>query len=108
MSDFVKCEHCKEMYHCERTYLGGCTYGEVWDEKKQSPSGETFAEKSTKYMLNAPITELSKLIGRKWFLPLEQLAERSGVAERWITQAVRGEEIGRHVEQKIRDFLEGL
>lgn len=64
--------------------------------------------KDVKIMMETPVTELSQLIGQKWFLPLEQLAEQSGVAKRWITLAVRGEKIGQHVERKIRDFLEKL
>ena len=30
--DFVDCRDCKNMYHCEKTYLGGCTDGEVWGD----------------------------------------------------------------------------
>lgn len=29
-SGIVDCKDCKEMYHCEKTYLGGCTDGKVW------------------------------------------------------------------------------
>lgn len=29
----VNCKDCKEMYHCEKTYLGGCTDGKVWEDE---------------------------------------------------------------------------
>ena len=28
----VDCHDCSEMYHCEKTYLGGCTDGKAWEE----------------------------------------------------------------------------
>lgn len=31
----VKCENCVYMYHCERTYLGGCDCGIEWDIPKK-------------------------------------------------------------------------
>ena len=30
----VDCKDCRYMYGCERTYLGGCTDGEVWDDEE--------------------------------------------------------------------------
>ena len=35
MSKIVKCENCIYMYHCERTYLGGCDTGVEWGEEKE-------------------------------------------------------------------------
>lgn len=29
----VECNDCKNVYDCERTYLGGCTDGEKWEDK---------------------------------------------------------------------------
>ena len=67
-----------------------------------------YDERSTKIMMERPITELSRLIGEKWFLSIDLLAEKCGVNKRWISQALNGGEIGRHIEQKIRDYLEKL
>lgn len=64
------------------------------------------AENATKAMMETPITDLSRLIGAKWFLPLEELSKKSGVAMRWITQAVRGGKIHPNIEKKIREVLE--
>ena len=100
----IKCEHCKLMYDCEYTYLGECTNGQLWDSLKRQ-CVNTPEELSTKDMLSKPITDLAKLIGQKWFLPLENLAEETGVAKKWVTQAVRGGKVGKHVEQQLRDFL---
>lgn len=33
MAKIVYCEDCIYMYHCERTYLGGCDTGVAWDDK---------------------------------------------------------------------------
>lgn len=63
----------------------------------------------TKRMLAMPITDLSRLIGRKWFLPLRTLAERSGVPLYTIYRAVEGGKLKAHNhEQKLRMFLETL
>lgn len=67
-----------------------------------------YDEYQTKGMLEAPITELSKLIGQKWFLPLENLSLKTGVSLSTIIQAVRGYQIGVISEQKIRVVLEAL
>lgn len=32
MAKIVDCEDCIYMYHCERTYLGGCDTGVAWDD----------------------------------------------------------------------------
>jgi hypothetical protein len=29
----VDCKDCKYMYGCEKTYLGSCTDGEVWEDE---------------------------------------------------------------------------
>ena len=34
MEKYVECQNCQEQYDCERTYLGGCTDGKEWEEKK--------------------------------------------------------------------------
>lgn len=34
MNKYVECQNCKNSYDCERTYLGGCTDGEKWEENK--------------------------------------------------------------------------
>ena len=31
----TSCEDCIYMYHCERTYLGGCTDGVEWSENDE-------------------------------------------------------------------------
>jgi hypothetical protein len=31
----VKCENCVYMYHCNRTYLGGCDTGIEWEKPKE-------------------------------------------------------------------------
>lgn len=54
------------------------------------------------------ITELAKLIGQKWYLPLYELAKEAGVGKRWVTQAVRGGHIPPRVEMKLREVLEKL
>ena len=63
---------------------------------------------NTMLMMEKPITELSRLIGAKWFLPLEELQKKTGVPMRWITQAVRGGKIPAEYEKKIREVLESL
>ena len=64
--------------------------------------------RSTKIMMERPITELSQLIGEKWFLSIELLAEKCGVNKRWISQALNGGKVSKKIEQKIRNFLEGV
>jgi predicted transcriptional regulator len=68
----------------------------------------TYEERSTKIMMEKPITELSKLIGAKWFLTLEQLAEKSGVPLLTLRKAIRGMEISSCYEKKLREFLSKL
>jgi hypothetical protein len=69
---------------------------------------DTYDERSTKIMMSKPITELSRYIGQKWFLPLEKLSERSGVAMTVIIKAVHGEKIRSDNERKIREVLDRL
>ena len=69
---------------------------------------EGYDERTYKIMMSKPITDLSRLIGSKWFLPLERLAEKSGVSMTVITRAVHGEEIAPWNEKKIRKVLEKL
>lgn len=33
---YIECNNCKNIWDCERTYLGGCTDGEEWNEEKES------------------------------------------------------------------------
>ena len=33
---YVDCHNCKNIYDCERTYLGGCTDGEEWGDDNES------------------------------------------------------------------------
>lgn len=65
-------------------------------------------ERETRIMLETPITELSRFIGAKWFLTLEQLAEQSGLPIRTILKAVHGEKIAPFYEKRLRTFLEKL
>ena len=65
-------------------------------------------ETHTKRMLAMPITDLSRLIGRKWFLSLENLAEKSGLPRGTIARAVNGGEILPRYEDKLRAYLEAL
>ena len=65
-----------------------------------------YQERSTKIMLATPITELSRFIGSKWYLPLEKLSELSGVSYEVIKRAIHGETIGVVSERKLRGFLE--
>lgn len=107
MNKIVKCEYCKKMYYCETTYLGGCTYGELWEEKKQHLV-HTIDESKTKRELEKPITDLSKLIGQKWFKSLDELAEKVGVPVNIIKNVVNGKKVRSWNERRIRDFLEKL
>ena len=101
MSKLIECVNCKNMYDCERTYLGGCTDGEEWAD-----SCDTSAVQSKKTMVTAPLKKLSRLIGSKWFLSLDQLAARSGVAKDTIRKAMADEPVLPRYEKKLRDFLE--
>ena len=66
---------------------------------------EGYDERSTRIMMSNPITELSRLIGAKWFKPLEKLAEGAGVHLLTVKKAIRGEQILPRYEEKLRDFL---
>lgn len=66
----------------------------------------TYDERSTKIMMAKPITDISRLIGEKWFLGIEKLAERSGVYVNTIKKVLQGEPIGKHSERTLRKFLE--
>ena len=66
----------------------------------------TVEELNTKYMLEKPITELSKTIGGGWFLSLESLSDKSGVKLQTIQRAIHGEPIATWFEKKIRNALE--
>jgi hypothetical protein len=32
---YVECENCIYMYHCERTYMGGCDTGVEWEKEEK-------------------------------------------------------------------------
>jgi predicted RND superfamily exporter protein len=32
----IQCKDCKNIYHCEHTYLGGCTNGQEWSEDEEN------------------------------------------------------------------------
>lgn len=53
MSKSIDCKNCKDMYDCERTYLGGCTDGKEWEDK---PVG--VEEQLKKIGYKSPITIL--------------------------------------------------
>lgn len=36
----IKCKDCKNIYNCERTYLGGCTDGEEWTDTPEEKSND--------------------------------------------------------------------
>lgn len=44
MAKIVNCEDCIYMYHCQRTYLGGCDTGVAWEDaanaKTEQKKGE--------------------------------------------------------------------
>lgn len=69
---------------------------------------DTYEERTTKIMLARPITDLSRFIGEKWFLSIDLLAEKCGVNKRWISQTLNGGKVSKKIEQKIRNFLEGV
>lgn len=65
-----------------------------------------FEAKKTLQMVNTPVTEIQKLIGRKWFLTPGLLAKRAGVGKDIVVDAIRGKEIPYSCEQKLKKFLE--
>jgi hypothetical protein len=69
---------------------------------------EGYDWRSTKIMLDTPITELSRYIARKWFGTVERLSERSGVVPRTISQALSGKKIMPCYEKRLRAFLDKL
>ena len=52
------------------------------------------------------MTDIQKLIGQKWFLPLDRLAERTGIKRVTILRALRGGAIYPAYERKLKEFLE--
>ena len=69
---------------------------------------EGWEERETKNMLSTPISALSRYIGSKWFLTLEQLSEQSGLSLHTIHKAVNGERISPAYERRLRAFLDKL
>lgn len=63
-------------------------------------------ERVTKQMLEYPISSLAKLIGSKWYLPLEKLSEKSGAPITAIIRVLKGKPIRADNERKLREFLE--
>lgn len=60
----------------------------------------------TREMLAYPITPLARQIARKWFLPLEKLAARSGVGIDTISRVLRGIKVDASCEKKLKKFLD--
>ena len=56
--------------------------------------------------INVKFTELSRLIGAKWFLPIKRLAAMAGVPIDTTKKALRGYKIHICYERKLRKFLE--
>lgn len=65
-----------------------------------------YEAETTKIMLKKPITKLLRLIGRKWFLPLEKLSAQSGVPLQTTVRAANGEKILERYERRLTAFLE--
>lgn len=61
---------------------------------------------STMDMINAPISYLARLIGRKWFLTIEELAKRVRMSVATIGTVLRGGKISEEYAQRLRIFLE--
>ena len=70
--------------------------------------GNGMMNEHTKAILEYPSTELSRLIGQKWFNTLEKLSKQSGVGKNHLLRVVKGEEISEYHEQKLRAFLDKL
>lgn len=51
-------------------------------------------------------TPLNKLIAEKWFLPLDKLAERTGIGVHTLGKIICGKNVGQSCERKLRVFLE--
>ena len=77
-------------------------------QKMKCGKYETASEFHTRLMLSHPITPLARLIGRKWFLPIEKLVEKTGVSERTFYFIMRGDTVSPPIEKKIRSYLETL
>ena len=60
----------------------------------------------TKQMIERPISPLARLIGNKWFMSGEMLAERVGVSADAISRLLNGDKVGEKTENKIRTYLE--
>lgn len=52
------------------------------------------------------MTDTQKLIAEKWFLTLDRLAERTGLARSTLGRIVRGYHVGEESERKVRKYLE--
>jgi hypothetical protein len=55
----------------------------------------------TKLMMSRPITELSRLIGMKWFRPLDKLAARADIPIGAVINVVEGRAIRPSYEKKL-------
>ena len=40
IKQFVLCENCIYVYHCEKTYMGGCDTGVEWSKKEEKEKDE--------------------------------------------------------------------
>ena len=74
----------------------------------QNKNSNGHEELMTKRMLNTPITPTSKLIGQKWFLPLEVLSDKTGVPYGALCSAIRGKKIYPKYEIQIEKYLSKL
>ena len=65
-----------------------------------------FEAKKTLQMVNTPVTEIQKLIGRKWFLRPDLLAKRANIGYEAVIDAANGKKLPAIVEKKLRRYLE--
>lgn len=61
---FVDCHNCKNMWDCERTYLGGCTDGEKWEKEMDNKEFEQQAKAYKR--LKTAFAELEKAHSEYW------------------------------------------
>ncbi len=69
---------------------------------------EKICDYSTQLMLHAPKSDLARLLGDKWFLSLERLAEMAGVPLKSAIRAAQGKHLHSYNERKIRKVLDKL
>ena len=67
-----------------------------------------YQERSTKVMLNKPITKLSRFVGMHWYLGAERLSKEANVPLKSAYNAIAGGAVPDVYEKKIRKFLGSL